>query len=176
LINDVLEFTRLENDKKRFVWESVDLVTVVKESYQLFGQQLEESNFQVQLDLPEGLILERADRAALKQCAVNLISNSLKYSGQEKFLGIRLREENGIARWLVEDHGIGIPIEDRSHVFDKFYRGKALDPSLSGTGLGLTLCKAFIEAHGGSIFLKDLAVNQGTLFVIELPVNRSAKG
>ena len=175
LINDVLEFTRLENDKKRFVWESVDLVTVIKESYQLFGQQLEESNFQVQLELPESLILERADRAALKQCTVNLISNSLKYSGQEKFLGIRLKQENGIARWQVEDHGIGIPVEERSLVFDKFYRGKALDPALSGTGLGLTLCKAFIEAHGGSISLKDQAVKQGTLFVIELPVNRSAE-
>lgn len=174
LINDVLEFTRLENDKKRFVWESVDLVTVIKESFQLFGQQLEESNFQIQLELPESLILERADRAALKQCTVNLISNSLKYSGQEKFLGIRLKQENGIARWQVEDHGIGIPIEERSLVFDKFYRGKALDPALSGTGLGLTLCKAFIEAHGGSISLKDLVGNQGTLFVIELPLNRHA--
>lgn len=172
LINDVLEFTRLENDKKRFVWESVDLVTVVKESYQLFWQQLEEANFQVQLDLPESLILERADRAALKQCAVNLISNSLKYSGEEKFLGIQLSQEDGIASWQVEDHGIGIPIEERSYVFDKFYRGKGLDPALSGTGLGLTLCKAFIEAHGGSISLKDRAVTKGTLFVIELPVNR----
>jgi signal transduction histidine kinase len=171
LINDVLEFTRLENDKKRFVWESVDLVTVIKESYQLFWQQLEESNFEVELELPESLILERADRAALKQSTVKLISNSLKYSGRVKFLGIRLRQDNGVARWEVEDHGIGIPIEERSHVFDKFYRGKALDPALSGTGLGLTLCRAFIEAHGGSITLKDLPVEHGTVFVIELPVS-----
>jgi signal transduction histidine kinase len=171
LINDVLEFTRLENDKKRFVWETVDLTAVIRESYQLFWQQLEESNFQVELELPESLVLKRADRAALKQCAVNLISNSLKYSFQEKFLGIRLREKNHAAIWEVEDHGMGIPTEERPHVFDKFYRGNALDPALSGTGLGLTLCKAFIEAHGGSIRLKDQPMGKGTVFVIELPMS-----
>jgi signal transduction histidine kinase len=171
LINDVLEFTRLENDKKRFVWETVDLAAVIKESYQLFWQQLEESNFEVELELPESLVLQRADRAALKQCAVNLISNSLKYSFQEKFLGIRLQEKNNHAIWEVEDHGVGIPKEERPHVFDKFYRGKALDPALSGTGLGLTLCKAFIEAHGGSIQLKDQPPGNGTVFVIELPLS-----
>ena len=172
LINDVLEFTRLENDKKRFVWESVDLAAVIKESYQLFWQQLEQSNFEVELELPESLILPRADRAALKQCAVNLISNSLKYSGQDKFLGIRLKQEKGVAIWEVEDHGMGISLEERSYVFEKFYRGKALDPALSGTGLGLTLCRAFIEAHGGSIALSDLPVEHGTVFVIQLPVSR----
>ncbi|MFN8009616.1 MAG: HAMP domain-containing sensor histidine kinase, partial [Terriglobia bacterium] len=170
LINDVLEFTRLENDKKRFVWESVDLVTVVKESHQLFRQQLEESEFAVQLKLPETLILERADRAALKQCAVNLISNSLKYSTQEKFLAIRLGTSAGTAIWEIEDRGIGIPSEEHVHVFEKFYRGKGLDPALSGTGLGLTLCKAFIEAHGGSIQLRHPPAGQGTLFVIQLPL------
>jgi signal transduction histidine kinase len=172
LINDVLEFTRLENDKKRFVWERVDLVPVIKESYQLFWQQLEESNFEVELELPESLILQRADRAALKQCAVNLISNSLKYSGQEKFLGIRLKQDNGFAIWEVEDHGIGIPMEERPHVFDKFYRGKGLDPALSGTGLGLTLCKAFVEAHGGLITLRDLPLDHGAIFVMQLPMSQ----
>ena len=58
-------------------------------------------------------------------------------------------------------------------MFDKFYRGKTLDPALAGTGLGLTLCKAFIEAHGGSITLRDLPAKQGTVFVIELPVSHS---
>jgi signal transduction histidine kinase len=165
----------LENDKKRFVWESVDLAAVIRESYQLFWQQLEESGFDVELELPETLALQRADRAALKQCAVNLISNSLKYSGPDKFLGIRLKQENGMAIWEVEDHGIGIPVEERSQVFEKFYRGKALDPALSGTGLGLTLCRAFIEAHGGSIVLEDLPVEHGTVFVIKLPVNLAAE-
>jgi len=61
------------------------------------------------------------------------------------------------------------------NLFDKFYRGKALDPALSGTGLGLTLCKAFIEAHGGSIKLKDQPMGHGSVFVIELPMRNHAQ-
>ncbi|MGH9426068.1 MAG: sensor histidine kinase, partial [Terriglobia bacterium] len=170
LINDVLEFTRLENDKKRFVWEKVDLVAVLQESMQLFSQQLADARFAVSLDLPENLILRRADRAALKQCAVNLISNCLKFSPQDKCILVRLRDENGKAVWETEDRGIGVLPEDQPRIFDKFYRGASLDPAISGTGLGLTLCKAFVEAHGGSIEWEASASGTGSRFVIRLPV------
>jgi signal transduction histidine kinase len=169
LINDVLEFTRLENDKKRFVWERVDLVGVLQESIQLFSQQLAEAGFAVSLDLPESLILRRADRAALKQCAVNLISNCLKFSPHEKSILVRLNGENGRAVWVTEDRGIGVLPEDEPRIFDKFYRSANLDPAISGTGLGLTLCKAFVEAHGGSIEWEAPASGSGSRFVIRLP-------
>jgi signal transduction histidine kinase len=178
LINDVLEFTRLENDKKRYVWESVDLVPVIQESIQLFSQQLGESHFKVVLDLPESLVLSKADRAALKQCAVNLLSNSLKFSPDEKYLAIRLAHEDKQAIWEVEDRGIGVDPRDRPHIFEKFYRGSSLDPALSGTGLGLTLCKAFIEAHGGQITYDGNRSGKGSRFVIRLPIqdNRREPG
>jgi len=170
LINDVLEFTRLENDKKRFVWERVDLVAVLQGSMQLFSQQLADAGFAVALDLPESLILRRADRAALKQCAVNLISNCLKFSPNDKSILLRLREENGKAVWETEDRGIGILPEDQPRIFEKFYRSGSLDPAVSGTGLGLTLCKAFVEAHGGSIEWEAPVSGTGSRFVITLPV------
>lgn len=170
LINDVLEFTRLENDKKRFVWEKVDLVAVLQESMRLFSQQLADAGFVVTLDLPESLILRRADRAALKQCAVNLISNCLKFSPQDKRIIIRLRDENGKAVWETEDRGMGVLPADQPRIFDKFYRSASLDPAISGTGLGLTLCKAFVEAHGGSIEWEASASGTGSRFVITLPV------
>ena len=170
LINDVLEFTRLENDKKRFVWEKVDLVAVLQESMQLFSQQLAEAGFAVALELPESLILRRADRAALKQCAVNLISNCLKFSPHDKSILLRVREENGKAIWETEDRGIGVLPEDQPRIFDKFYRSSTLDPAVSGTGLGLTLCKAFVEAHGGSIEWEAPMSGVGSRFVIRLPV------
>jgi signal transduction histidine kinase len=166
----VLEFTRLENDKKRFVWERVDLVAVLQESMQLFSQQLTETGFVVTLDLPESLILRRGDRAALKQCAVNLISNCLKFSPVDKCILVSLRDENGTAVWETEDRGIGVLPEDRPRIFDKFYRSANLDPAISGTGLGLTLCKAFVEAHGGSIEWEAAASGVGSRFVIRLPV------
>jgi signal transduction histidine kinase len=169
LIRDVLEFTRLENDKKKFLWEAVDLVSVIKESVRLFSQQLDQAGFELSLDLPENLILERADRDALKQTATNLISNSLKFSPERKFLGIRIRRNGGRAIWEVEDRGLGIPSKDLPHVFDKFYRGTSLDPAISGTGLGLTLCKAFVEAHGGEIHIES-SPDQGSRFIIELPM------
>lgn len=170
LINDVLEFTRLENDKKRYLWESVDLVAVVRDSLQIFSQQLAELEFSVSLDLPESLVLQRADRAALKQCLVNLVSNAVKFSPQEKMLAIRLKAEGDQAVLELEDRGIGVVSEDRPHIFEKFYRGAHLDPALSGTGLGLTLCKAFVEAHGGTITWQEPSSGQGSCFVIRLPL------
>ena len=170
LINDVLEFTRLENDKKRFVWERVDLVAVLEESMQLFSHQLTEAGFEVTLDLPDSLILSKADRAALKQCAVNLISNCLKFSPHEKQMVVRLRQENSQAVWETEDRGIGVLPEDQPRIFAKFYRSSNLDPAISGTGLGLTLCKAFVEAHGGSIEWEAPASGTGSRFVIRLPI------
>jgi signal transduction histidine kinase len=170
LIRDVLEFTRLENDKKKFFWEPVDLVAVIRESVQLFSQQLDQSGFDLSLDLPESLILQRADRDALKQTAANLISNSLKFSPQRKVLRIRVHRRHGRAVWEMEDQGLGIPSEDLPHVFDKFYRSKKLDPAISGTGLGLTLCKAFVEAHGGKIQV-DSGPYEGSRFMIELPID-----
>jgi len=169
LIRDVLEFTRLENDKKKFLWEEVDLVAVIQESARLFSQQLDQAGFELSLDLPESLILERADRDALKQTASNLISNSLKFSPDRKTLTIRAYGNGSRAIWEVEDQGLGIPPKDLPHVFDKFYRGTSLDPAISGTGLGLTLCRAFVEAHGGNIRIES-SPNQGSRFIIELPI------
>ena len=173
LIRDVLEFTRLENDKKKFNWEEVDLVAVIRESVRLFSQQLEQAKFELSLDLPDSLILERADRDALKQTATNLISNSLKFSPDRKALVIKVRRNDGKAIWEVEDQGLGIPPNDLPHVFEKFYRGTSLDPAISGTGLGLTLCKAFVEAHGGQIYV-ETSLNQGSRFIIELPVGEES--
>ncbi len=172
LIRDVLEFTRLENDKKKFVWEATDLVEVIQESVRVFSQQLEQAGFDLSLELPESLILERADRDALKQTSANLISNSLKFSPVRKALTIRVRRNGSKAIWEVEDQGLGIFPQDLPHIFEKFYRGAGLDPAISGTGLGLTLCKAFVEAHGGVIRI-DTRPGQGSRFIIELPVGTS---
>jgi signal transduction histidine kinase len=175
LISDVLEFTRLENDKKKFVWEAVDLVPVIRESVRLFSQQLDEAGFTVSLDLPETLVLQRADRDALKQTASNLISNSLKFSPLQKALNIRLSRNGKRAVWEIEDRGLGIEARDLPHVFEKFYRGSNLDPAISGTGLGLTLCKAFIEAHGGKVRVES-SPGHGSRFTIELPAREQEEG
>jgi two-component system, OmpR family, sensor histidine kinase KdpD len=143
---------------------------VLEESMQLFSHQLTDAGFKVTLDLPDSLILHRADRAALKQCAVNLISNCLKFSPHEKRMVVRLRQENGEAVWETEDRGIGVLPEDQPRIFAKFYRSSTLDPAISGTGLGLTLCKAFVEAHGGRIEWEVPASGTGSRFVIRLPV------
>jgi len=169
LIGEVLEFTRLENDKKKFVWETVDLVAIIRESVRLFSHQLEQLGFELLLDLPASMTLERADRDALKQTAMNLISNSLKFSPERKTLIMKLRRNGKRALWEVEDHGIGIPPKDLPHIFEKFYRGMTLDPAMSGTGLGLTLCKAFVEAHGGEIRVES-SLGHGSRFIIELPL------
>jgi signal transduction histidine kinase len=127
------------------------------------------------MEMPESLILQKADRAALKQTAVNLISNSLKFSADQKQLKIRLARNGRKVVWEFEDLGVGIDSQDLPFIFEKFYRGPRLDPAISGTGLGLTLCKAFVEAHGGQIHAESTP-GQGSRFVIYLPVGMEQGG
>ena len=174
LISDVLEFTRLENEKRPFDWEVVDLVVVIRESLQIFSQQFAGEGFDVTLVLPESLVLQKADRTALKQTAVNLISNAIKFSRERKQLKVRLECAGQQAIWEVEDQGIGIPPEELPFIFEKFYRGSRLDPVVSGTGLGLALCKAFVDAHGGSIRAESVA-GQGSKFIITLPMGEESQ-
>lgn len=104
----------------------------------------------------------------LRQVFVNLVDNAIKYTppGGSIHLEIFTEEEQVIAR--VSDNGIGIPLEDQPHIFEKFYRAREVTDTYDGTGLGLSIVQSIVEAHGGRIWL-DSRVGSGTTFTIVLP-------
>ena len=115
----------------------------------------------------------RIDRDILSRSLGNLLDNALKFSPDEKEVEIHVKrdEENVIVQ--VKDRGIGIPQDEVGKIFDKFYQGRnALRQSVKGTGLGLTLVKHAVEAHGGKISVES-KMDQGTTFSLVFPVKRT---
>jgi two-component system phosphate regulon sensor histidine kinase PhoR len=111
----------------------------------------------------------KGDDEAIAEALINIIDNAMKYSDSHKFLRIATHAENGMVFVEVEDHGIGIAPEHREKIFDMFYRvSGGLVHTTKGSGLGLTLVKHIMDAHGGKVTL-DSAVGKGSTFRLQFP-------
>jgi heavy metal sensor kinase len=116
------------------------------------------------------------DDEMLKRMLLNLLDNAVKYTPQGGEINIALDSQNGAARIVVTDTGIGIPTEDQSRIFDRFYRvDKARSRALGGAGLGLSIARWIVEGHGGKLSVES-AAGRGSSFIVELPLNSSAPG
>jgi signal transduction histidine kinase len=112
------------------------------------------------------------DREAIARALVNLVNNALKYSDNEKFLGVNLYRVNGTVKLEVSDRGIGITRREQTKIFEKFYRtGDPLVHNTKGSGLGLSLVRHITEAHGGEIAVESTP-GKGSKFTMSLPVYR----
>ena len=110
------------------------------------------------------------DREAISRSLLNLVNNALKYSQNEKYLGVKLYRANGSVKLEVIDHGIGIPPGDQERIFEKFYRaGDPLVHNTKGSGLGLSLVDHIVRAHGGEVSVESTP-GHGSKFTIVLPV------
>jgi signal transduction histidine kinase len=140
------------------------------ESYRF---QIEQHGFTLDQNI-EPVPPMRVDREAVARSLVNLVNNALKYSQDRKFIGVNLYRANGTVKLEVVDHGIGIPPQEQSKIFDKFYRvGDPLVHNTKGSGLGLSLVQHIVKAHGGQVCV-DSTPGEGSKFTISLPVTESA--
>jgi signal transduction histidine kinase len=110
------------------------------------------------------------DRARLKQVIVNLVDNAIKYTPAGGLVGVKVCATNGRAVLEVNDNGVGIPPEAAPHIFERFYRvDKARSRQMGGAGLGLSIIKAIVTAHGGQVKVES-AEGRGSRFLVELPI------
>jgi signal transduction histidine kinase len=109
------------------------------------------------------------DREAMARSLLNLVNNALKYSPDQKYIGVNLFRDNGSVKLEVVDHGIGIPPGEQQKIFDKFYRGRDQRYQVRGTGMGLPIAKAIVSAHGGNISVTS-QLGSGSVFSFTLPV------
>ncbi len=180
LINNILDFSRIEAGRKEYALTSVDAGAVVREIYDSFCQQLDSSGFSHQLRIDDGLPRILADRGAVAQVLVNLVNNAIKYSDDEKFLLIEAgsdtrRGKRGVLI-SVHDRGIGIRPEHRALLTEGFFR--APDDRVrerSGTGLGLALVRRIVETHNGSLDVESRLV-KGSIFRVFFPAADPAIG
>ena len=170
LLDNVLEFSRIERGAKRYAPEPSSLAEIVQASARTMRYPYEREGFKLDVDVADGLPDVDVDRDAIEQAILNLLTNAMKYSDTDRNVRLGLRRENGYALIEVMDQGIGIAPEDHGRIFEQFYRVPSPDgDSKSGTGLGLTLVRHIAEAHGGHVSVRSNPA-QGSTFSLHLPL------
>lgn len=171
LVNDLLEVTRVEIGENKLYLQPTDLTSIIRSLLREKQVQIEMKHLQVTFIVEhEPFPLAKTEKNKIKQALGNIISNALFYTREKGKITIELKTQDGMIMGLVEDDGIGIPLEQHKLVFGKFFRGSnILQFETTGTGLGLYITKAFIEASGGKIWFKS-KVGQGTTFYFTLPL------
>ncbi len=170
LINNILDFSRIEAGRKEYEFRETDIAELVRNTLDSYRYQIEQQGFEFEESIDSNLPAVPVDREAIARALVNLVNNALKYSTDEKFLGVKLHRENGVLKLEVLDHGIGIARRDQSKIFEKFYRtGDPLVHNTKGSGLGLSLVRHITQAHGGEIAVESTP-GKGSKFTLSLPV------
>src|SRR5712672_2434315 len=174
LINNILDFSRIEAGRKEYEFRETDIAELVRNTLDSYRYQIEQQGFEFEESIDSNLPALPVDREAIARALVNLVNNALKYSTDEKFLGVKLYGENGVLKLEVLDHGIGIARRDQSKIFEKFYRtGDPLVHNTKGSGLGLSLVRHITQAHGGEIAVESTP-GKGSKFTLSLPVAAGA--
>jgi len=169
LINNVLDFSKIERGVKEYNFANIDLVHVIGLVMTMMQFQFERAGFKVEKDITVSNAAVNADKDAVSEVIINLLSNSMKYSDDEKYIKVSLSAQNGNFVLSVEDKGNGIPLEDQKHIFDAFYRAESAKKGpTGGAGIGLSLVKSIIDAHNGDIKLNSIP-GEGTKIDIYIP-------
>jgi len=189
LVANVLDFSRIEQGRKEYEIEPTDLVALAKHTVKLMEPYAAERQIQLALAVPDAQASSfnfqvPLDGKAIQQALVNLIDNAIKHAPKGETVTVGLEERGNIQHptsnieaepgpsvsLFVEDHGEGIPPEEHEKIFERFYRcGSELRRETQGVGIGLSIVKYIVEAHGGRVVVRS-AVGKGSRFTIELPL------
>ena len=171
LINNVLDFSRMDTGNKKYNFEETDLVKVVRSSLEAYKFHIRDNGFEIDSELPDELVMLKIDKDAISQVLLNFFSNAVKYSEEKKYIRVEVRKDLTSAYISVTDKGVGISKEELKKIFDKFYRvTNTKAKKTRGSGLGLTLAKQIIEAHSGTIEVES-QVGHGSKFTIRIPLS-----
>ena len=169
LVTDLLTLSRYDNNKKRTQKEIFDLGELVKKCQDKLAIEIKKKNHKVDCFVTADVPPVYADKYDIERVVLNILSNSIKYTKEGGEIKIYVGFVYNDAYIKVFDNGIGIPEEDLSRIFERFYRvDKARTREMGGTGLGLSIAKEILDKNGGSIDIKSV-VGEGTEVVIRVP-------
>jgi histidine kinase len=174
LVDDLQELSRVEAGAYELDLRPTQIAPMVETLAKRFRQQFESKRVRLDLNLPADLPPVLADEHRILQVLTNLTGNALQYTSEGGVVTISAARKNGSVLITVSDTGAGITPEHLSHIFDRFYR---IDKSRSraaggGSGIGLTIAKFLVEAHGGEIFVESKGAGKGSAFSFTLPVSK----
>jgi two-component system phosphate regulon sensor histidine kinase PhoR len=169
LLDNVLDFSRIERGERTYSMAEQDLATVVERALRTVRYPLERRRFILNFAADRHLPPVACDADAVEQAVLNLVSNAAKYAGDSRRIDVRLTGARNEVMLAVRDYGTGIAEQYHSRLFDRFYRAPTADnDTIQGTGLGLTLVAHFAEGHGGRLSIQS-APGKGSTFTLHLP-------
>jgi len=173
LINNILDFSRIEAGRKEYRFAPTDVGRIVSDVLEAYRFQIEQQGFVLEVRVADDLPEVEADKEALAQAVLNLVNNAIKYSRDEKYLRLDLHREGDKVLLSVTDRGIGVAKGEQKKIFEKFYRAEdSLVHETKGSGLGLALVQHIMQAHGGSVEVES-APGKGSTFTLVLPVRNA---
>ena len=173
LVDNLLAYARITDVAHAYAFEPVALEAIVDRSVKEFAPNLAHGDFDVNVDMPDGLPMVKADPTALNLMLNNLLDNTIRYSKERHHLTIAGRAQNGTVTLEVTDKGVGIPEEDLPRVTRKFWRGP--ESHAGGSGLGLAIVDRIVTDHGGKLEIRS-RVGQGTSVIVTLPAASVGSG
>ncbi len=169
LMNTVLRFSKAQRKDQAYHRVSIDLAGLLREFLEDYAPRLRDENFSLTQDIPATPVPASLDKDAMHVVFANLVENAIKFSEDRRSLHVALGMHHGQIRLVFEDQGIGIDQQDHPHIFESFYRGEHnLVKKTRGTGIGLTLARDIVRAHGGHIAARSVP-RKGSTFTITLP-------
>lgn len=168
IINRILVISRLDNKTISFKPVRIDLMDIMNDVLKLIEPSA--VNKGVVINLNGASVVIRGDREGLIEVITNIIENAIKYNKPKGRVDIEIQENEDWGVISVHDTGIGIPEEEKDKIFDRFYRVDSSRGTTVGSGLGLSIVRTIVEAHGGRVELKS-EVGKGSTFIVFLPKN-----
>jgi len=168
LIDNVLDFSRIESGRKQYQFAIEDVGELARITVESYRDEMEQRGFRVDVDI-DGEAFAKIDQPAIAQALLNLVSNAEKYSSDRKEITVSVKTDQDEIRIAVRDRGIGISQTDQARIFEKFFRAEDdFVRAVRGSGLGLAIANHMLEAHGGRIEL-DSEPGEGSTFALVLP-------
>ena len=169
LVEQILEFAGLQSGQRKMTTRPVAMAPLLRDVAGDADVAARAAGVTIELAIDDNLPAAAGDEAALRRVFQNLIGNAVKYGADARWVGVRARFTAGSLEISVSDRGIGIAAADQSRIFDPFYRAPGVVAAqIQGAGLGLSLVKRIVEAHGGRVAVKS-APGEGSTFTVSLP-------
>ena len=171
LTNNLLDYRRLALGKFELNPEPIDMKDIVKTCIREIHPTIENKSQRLEVQVGEESLPVNGDRTRLIQVVMNLLDNATKFTGENGKVTLRVGREAGFAKLVVSDNGIGIKDDDLARVFEPF--AAIQKPShIPGTGLGLSVAKGLVEAHGGNFRAESAGLGKGATFTIMIPLRK----
>jgi signal transduction histidine kinase len=169
LINDILDLSKIEAGRMELELSDFHLPTALDSALTLVRERAGRRSIALHLSVDQRLGQIQGDERKVRQVVLNLLSNAIKFTPEGGRIEVSAVPKDGSVEVSVSDTGVGIAPEDQEAVFEEFRQVGTADKKVEGTGLGLTLCRKFVELHGGKIWVKS-QLGLGSTFTFSLPL------